>query len=488
MLLLLLAAIAGGVALGWDRIAPLVGMAPPDPVVAFLERGRQALARDEQGGYQEAIREYTRATAIAEDDARVLTALAQANAVWGQSLRFAAEDLEARGGDDAAQAVQAQTLRRGLAEHAEEARRHAEDAVRRDDADGAARLALADALRLSGDATGAQQHLEEARTALGDPSAEYLRVSALLAVELAGGDMTAARPGAEQAVQKDPSMIRTRLLYARALLAAGDVSAARAQIDAVLRLSPTHDGGTSLRDALDQGLPPAQPVTAVPDAGAVALVEPTAADVPAPPGSEPAQPSEVPGATTGTAGRDDGIPRGRDYTFYVARGDEAIERGQVGRARQFYESALATRPGGSEAQTGMGYVALETGDANSAASRFRAAAAAGFADAYIGLGEAYRRLGRHADALAAYERYLERWPTGSRASIARRQAAELRTMGAGPSSGGGTGSNPGGGPATPAGEDPAAAPPTPPGTLPAPRGTAPGDLPPSSDPPAVGTE
>lgn len=119
------------------------------------------------------------------------------------------------------------------------------------------------------------------------------------------------------------------------------------------------------------------------------------------------------------------------YDALVRRADAALERGRSAAARRDYEQALELRPGASEALTGLGFIALDAGSANQAATHFRRAAANGYADAYIGLGGAYRRLGRLEDALAAYERYLERWPNGNQASVARAQASALRASLAG---------------------------------------------------------
>ena len=235
----------------------------------------------------------------------------------------------------------------------------------------------------------------------------------------------------------------------------------------------------------------------VADAGAAAPDE-TQERVEAPPSERVAARSEAGGDTGGGA-----VPGGRDYSWYIREADQRLERGDVQRAQQLYEAARSVRPGGSEALTGLGYVALEGGDANGAASRFRQAAGQGYAEAYIGLGAAYRRLGRTQDALTAYERYLDRLPSGPRASIARRQAEELRrqlgSAGGGAGGGGagagdegseaaGGGSEAGGGGSEAAGDEPATgggAPATPEGALPAPRdmeGPAPEDT------PAVGSE
>ena len=85
------------------------------------------------------------------------------------------------------------------------------------------------------------------------------------------------------------------------------------------------------------------------------------------------------------------------------------------------EQAIAARPRLTRARVGLGYVALERGNARLAIRHFRPAANAGSGEALIGLGEAYRKLGRKRDALAAYRRYTRSHPLGNRLSIAQRQ-------------------------------------------------------------------
>jgi len=161
----------------------------------------------------------------------------------------------------------------------------------------------------------------------------------------------------------------------------------------------------------------------------------------------------------------------------VRRADELRGRSQYGPAREHYEAALAQRPSGSEALNGMGNVLLQTGDANGAAARFRQAASQGYGEAYIGLGRAYRRLGRSSDAIASFERYLQRMPSGPHASVARRQIEELRGSSGG--SGGSTGGGSTGGGST--GDDS----PPPGDQLPPPRDV---QNPPPADVPAIDSE
>jgi hypothetical protein len=84
------------------------------------------------------------------------------------------------------------------------------------------------------------------------------------------------------------------------------------------------------------------------------------------------------------------------------------------------------QPKGAEAKTGLGYVALENGNPELAIRLFRRPAAEVHPDALIGLGDAYRRLGRMRDALKQYRAYQRRYPHGERASIARRQIELLQ--------------------------------------------------------------
>ncbi|HEY8431087.1 MAG TPA: tetratricopeptide repeat protein, partial [Sandaracinaceae bacterium] len=491
--LVVLLAAGVGVALGWPQIAPTLGLAEaPDPARPHVEAGDRALAEDTLAGYERALLHYTQALAYAEHDPRVLTGLSRAQALWAQSLAFDASDLEARADEDPALRGEAAAIRREAQRRAESALQRAEDAVRHGSGDPDAEVALADALRLTGDVPRARSRLDRALTLRSRATAETLRVSALIRAAERGGDLAAAREEAEQAVAADPTSIRARLLLARAHLAERDVGAARRQIEAVLARSAQHPAAVALRAAIDEGRPPAPPTVDVPDAGVAEAPEPEVAPEPEP--APAARGGEAPrrGGSAAAGGDDSGpIPTGRDYGWYIRQGDERLERGDVERARAYYEAARTVRASGSEALTGLGYVALESGDASGAAAKFRQAAGQGYAEAYIGLGQAYRRMGRREDAITAFQRYIERLPGGPRASFAQRQIDELRAQGGEPAA-----PEPQPAPEPPATPEPATppapepatppapepAPPTPEGALPAPRGA---DAPPPRDVPDI---
>jgi|GEM_PF-796277 len=506
VVLLIVAVLGGGVALGWSKIGPALGLvAEDDPAAQFIARGDELLASDETSGYGAAVSEYTKALAFRERDPRVLVALARVHAVWAQALRFDAQDLEARAPSDPALQGEATRVQLEVRTHAAEALRFSEDAVRQSPADAEAELALADAQRLSGDPRGARQHFDRARTLAPDVSAEGLRVGALVTAD-EGAGIGAAQELAAQAVAKDPALLRARIVLARALLAGGDISGASTQIEAVLTRATRHERATALRDAIARGVPPAAPVVAVADAGVVDAPAVAALPVGAlPVGALPpeALPADVAAGTAAAGGTTSGgVPAGRDYSYYVDRGDRLQqETARAGEARRYFEAALALRPDGREALTGLGYCAMEQGDYAGAIARFRSPASSGYGEAMMGLGKAYRETHRDAEALAIYRDYLERFPNGPDATMARRWLSSLGgstapagggtepgtgggNTGGGGSTGGGTGGNTGGGGTGGGGtgDEPAPRP----NELPAPTGTT--TPPPSSDTPAVGTE
>ena len=424
VLLLLLVGIGAFVAVQWEHLAPLVGLGNSDKVAEFVNAGSDALALDTEEGYQTAIREFTRGTAHDESDPRLLLGLSKAHAALAQALSFHASDLEARAGDDASLRGEAARVRRDAESHGEEAWRFADQAVAQAPTDGLAEVALADALRLTGDKDRAQVHLDRAQELFDDPPAEFHLARALLGAH--GQPIGAAIPGLQEAVRADSELVRARLALARAHLSGQDVSAARAELQSVLSVHGDHPYARELGDAIDQGLPPAAPVVAIGDAGSVdAGIDASSEEPPEPDSVEPPSEQTSNSSSAMGSGGSGAPPRGRDYSFYIRRGEDLLEHGRTAEAQEFFEAALTVRPGGVEAMTGLGYAALNRGQAAAAAHYFRPAARADYGDAHIGLGDAYRRMNQLDQARAAYQAYLNSRPSGPHASIARRQIAAI---------------------------------------------------------------
>jgi tetratricopeptide (TPR) repeat protein len=132
------------------------------------------------------------------------------------------------------------------------------------------------------------------------------------------------------------------------------------------------------------------------------------------------------GIPRGEDGAPVAVPSGRGFDYYVTQAESARESGRCAQAVPFYEQALATRPGASEALAGLGLCELGS-NPSGAVTRFRATLDVNpsYSLAHWGLGEAYRRLGRRAEAIRAYNEYLALVPSGARANQVRAHIADL---------------------------------------------------------------
>lgn len=122
-------------------------------------------------------------------------------------------------------------------------------------------------------------------------------------------------------------------------------------------------------------------------------------------------------------------PRGtepQDYGDWVNRGDQLFSRGDHDGASKAFKAALALRPTGSEANAGLGFALLSAGQTRDSLPYFDRAASSGYAEANIGLGDAYRKLSQPSSAREAYQAYLERLPNGARADYARTSIDKLK--------------------------------------------------------------
>ncbi len=391
----------------WQSMASVAGIEEPDPLAAFLAEADAALRLDTEAGYEDALREYTRASAHDEGDQRVLLGLAKTHGAMAQAAAFAADDLQAQGGE-----ARAANLREEAREHAQQSKEFAEDALRRHPEASEAHVAIAHADALLG-------HTADARSALEAFDAQATAYSHWTTGIVAANDgLEAARPHAEAAIASDPDWPRGHLLMARIESGAGNIDGANTHLSAILGSAPEHDYALALRERLS-GSP-----EATSDAGTEALAE----TVPAAETTETsptAAPRNNGGGGGGGGGGNGPPPPGRDYSWYLRRADGHLDRGSAALAQEYYQAAVEVRPAGVEALTGLGYAALSQGRASEAARYFRPAARADYGDAYIGLGEAYRRSGRNAEALQAYRSYLASRPNGPQASIARRHVDTL---------------------------------------------------------------
>lgn len=130
-------------------------------------------------------------------------------------------------------------------------------------------------------------------------------------------------------------------------------------------------------------------------------------------------------ATTATA---NAVAAKSDPATLLADGQRALQAGNPARARAKFHQVLEHDRANVEAITGLGWSLLATGQAAAATAQFRKAISfnPGYGDAYIGLGKAERDVGNTDAALDAYQRYLDRFPGGPKASIARYQSDNIK--------------------------------------------------------------
>lgn len=380
------------------------------PSAPFMDRGDEALALHDVRRFSDAVTDYTKALAFNELDADALTHLSRAHAIWAEALENVAQW-------DAMRATDARVERKRQVANA---RAQAELALRAKPGDRAAEIAMVDALRLDGAINAARTRLDRVMDTSTRNDAESLRVAALLAAAESDGDLSQALQVATRAVESDPELIRTQILLAKLLLASGDIATARERVRTVLSKHPGHKLAGMLLSVIEaKAVAASTPVpSAAPDAGAPndAATAPNSASTEVTPAA-----ATEPGPVA-TASPE--LPN--TYEELIRRGDSLLERGAIKTAKEAFTKALTLRPGAAPALTGLGYIALEKGDAAGAIRSFTPASSAGHGDAFIGLGDAYRQLGRNSEALRAYESYLNRFPSGPRSSIARRQAERLR--------------------------------------------------------------
>ena len=425
---LMLIVLVGGLALmfaQWPRVVQLLGIAgDPALIAASVADGDASIFEGYPEAYASAIEAYGRAIESGGDrDPEILSKLSHAYALAAQAQI-----------DDGATPSSIDTLTTA-------ARMTAESATELDPRDLDARLAEADALRLTGDVPQARRVLEEVRSMSFSRTAEFFRIDARLTAAEAGGDMQAALRSARQAVELAPDGIPYLLLLARAQLAAGEDAAARVQLVEILADRPVHPTATKLLADLDA----AQAAEAVGDAGvevdAGTVAETgadseTGADAETGTGAEKAAAAATasPAPTTPrkpaydeydrlakAAGSDDfvdGRPPVRGYDWYMRQGRAELAADNFARARAYFDSALEARPGSADAMDGLGDVMNELEDYISAARYFRVAAQRGHPDGYFNLGRTYERLGRNEEAVSSYYTYVKRRPSGPHAGAA----------------------------------------------------------------------
>jgi tetratricopeptide (TPR) repeat protein len=432
--------VLAGVALGVVYRDRLKSLFSGNQVDSTYQAARKLFLLDDEESLRLADQQLAKGS---QNNALVQAARAEIYSTWVQHLRDHAEILERRariletGSPSPAQADEPKRLRlqaTGLKNEAErrlgEAESHAKKAVDLGPERGEVKRAMADYLRVQGRNTReVLPFLAAARKTLPeDPEALYVEG----AFWGSQGNVSRAEDLLKEALTKTraqygQSLIRAAFQLAMIHLHAGRRPDARAQAESILAANDKHRWARELLDltTLEDRQPP--PVATRPDSGAAPAPDgtpkpPTPGGAPKPPapGGTPKPPT--PGGAPPAV-----VAGGGSYEQLVKEGNALSEKGRTMQAFKLFDRALKLKPAGLEAHTGIGYCHLDQERFAAAIGSFKKALAIAptFGEALIGMAEAYKVQGNNAKALDYYRAYLQANPSGSKATLAKRNVADL---------------------------------------------------------------
>jgi len=228
---------------------------------------------------------------------------------------------------------------------------------------------------------------------------------ALLGEEKAGVDQAIEKLNQALELQRKasrPDMVRARYKLAWLYAFQNKLEFARDQLDLILTQSPKHELATHLMEKINN--PP----------------EPDAA----PPLAEP--PPQAPPPRTATPKSGVAAPTSLDGWMKTAT--SLSRKGRFDSAIAAYDAALQLDPENAQALNGKGLVYVDMGAFQKAIAWFQRALMINekSADAIMGIAESYKYLGDKEQAMEYYRRYLESFPDGVDAEVARRNLSQLK--------------------------------------------------------------
>ncbi|HWO13717.1 MAG TPA: tetratricopeptide repeat protein, partial [Polyangiaceae bacterium] len=300
-------------------------------VTALLTEGERAMAR---GDLQVAQDAFGKASARAENDRQVLTALATLEVLRADLLWLKQKLLEAR--DDPARAQNERELARqvvrvrGLVERTK---------LVAPEGATTARL-LVHAKRLSGDVAEARRHVAALTEDASLPENAYALAALDMADQAPVWSSIVHRLRISAEAEGPVGLARAALVYALARSEQAD--AAKAELEKLAKANPSHPLIFDLRAVLDQN--PAAAAEGEPSPAASAAGDRDAVD-----------------ARAGVGG---------DFRAQLKQAYAAAEKGQLATAERLYNAVLAKQPGNTEALSGLADVAHRRNDTGKAAQLY----------------------------------------------------------------------------------------------------------------------
>lgn len=360
-------------------------------VTALLAEGERSLARGDLQGAQDA---FGKASARAENDRQVLTALATLEVLRADLLWLKQRLLEAR--NDPARSQNARELARqvvrvrGLVERTK---------LVAPEGAATARL-LVHAKRLSGEVAEARRHVAALTEDASLPENAYALAALDMADQAPVWSSIVHRLRISAEAEGPVGLSRAALVYALARSEQAD--AAKAELEKLAKANPSHPLIFDLRAFLDQN--PAAAAEGEPSPAASAAGDDDA--------GEPASGD----ARAGVGG---------DFRAQLKQAYAAAEKGQLATAERLYNAVLAKQPGNTEALSGLADVAHRRNDTSKSAQLYEEVLRKNpsYLPALMASADQKWSSGDHAGAAGLYRRILEQ--AGADSSYGRRSAQRI---------------------------------------------------------------
>ena len=319
-------------------------------VAKFLSDGGRLA---DEGDFEGAKEEFDKATALAEKDPAVLTALARLETLRADSSWLKLRLLDPNSTD------LVQATYRELGRRVGKARTAVDRAFAVSPEDPAVLRARVDALRLSGDADKAREWLAPLSANASVPENAYVLAALDLAEPAPVWPTAIDRLRTAAAVEREPGRARAALIYA--LASANRVSEADAEFSKIDGRAKPHPLLEELRAFLQR---------------AKRSVDSAPGDVP--PKLAAVDPSKLPKLDTSpgpeepraAAPSNAPAPIGGDFRSRLTQAAAALRAGDLARADELYRSVLAEQPTSTEALSGLGDVAKARHDPALAAKMY----------------------------------------------------------------------------------------------------------------------
>ncbi|MEO8798677.1 MAG: zinc-ribbon domain-containing protein [Polyangiaceae bacterium] len=375
-------------------VKPAASAQPLDPrTQQFLAAGEAALL---QGDLDLAKESFDKASALAENDPRVLLPVARLATIRADVPWLKQRLLSPAGATlTAAQQADMTANKAQLDELSAKAKKASDELIAVSPDDAAALRVRVDALRIAGERDAARALVGKVATNASQPDTAYV----LGALDLAELDppWSVVLERLRTAAAGEAGLGRARAALAYALARSGDVSQARQEADRLAGLAHPPPLVAPLRAYIEAS-------AGARDGGVVAAI-PTSVDV-------NKLPTASPGEGTGGGG---GGGLSSDPRVMLSQADAARQKKEYSRARTLYEAALAKNASDSEALAGLGDVSHDERDLQSAQGFYKRAIDANptFMPALIGEADVTWELNDRASAQKQYKEITERFPEGS---------------------------------------------------------------------------